>query len=139
MQKIFLDTNIIADIFDETRPFHIESSMALNYCYSKGLELFTSCDIITTLYYIYSKKSKSLALQKIETINRVLSVIEFSNAEVEQTCVLMNQDNHFHDLEDTIQYVLAQKMKCDIIITNDKKFHSPEVALHTSKSFLEAQ
>ena len=137
MQKIFLDTNIIADVFDETRPFHTESSKALERCFSMGLELLTSCDIITTLYYVYSKKSKQLALQKIEAINRVLGVIEFSNTEVAHTCNLMLSDPKFKDLEDTIQYILAKKSGCDCIITNDLNFYSPEVARFTSREFLE--
>jgi hypothetical protein len=137
-KKIFLDANILVDFIDDQREQHSFAKKIIIDSLRLGDELFTSCDIVTTLYYLSAKTDKNRALNEIVKINAFCKVIEFSNVEVVQTCELMNQDNHFHDLEDTIQYVLAQKMKCDIIITNDKNFHSPEVALHTSKSFLEA-
>ncbi|MEA2029843.1 MAG: hypothetical protein U9N49_12845 [Campylobacterota bacterium] len=44
----------------------------------------------------------------------------------------MEKDTNFGDLEDTIQFVMARKERCDYIITNDQKFYSYEVALLSS-------
>ncbi|MFZ2889850.1 type II toxin-antitoxin system VapC family toxin [Sulfuricurvum sp.] len=136
-KRIFFDANIIVDIFDTTRENHIDSLKVYAWAIENNCELFTSCDIVTTIYYIVSKKGKQEAREKIRQINKIIQIIEFSNAEVEQTCALMSEDSCFNDLEDTVQYVLAQAKKCDVIITNDQQFHSPDIALHTSKSFLE--
>ena len=46
------------------------------------VEVFTSCDIITTLYYILSKKGKIEALDSILDVNEMCSVIEFGNKEM---------------------------------------------------------
>ena len=64
-------------------------------------------------------------------------MIEFSNIEVSQTCELMRENKDFRDLEDTLQYVLAKKSKCDIIISNDKNFYSDDIKIMNSKEFCE--
>ena len=37
----------------------------------------------------------------------------------------MEKDQNFKDLEDTLQYVLAKKEGCELILSNDKNFYSP--------------
>ncbi len=49
----------------------------------------------------------------------------------------MLEDDDYKDLEDTIQYIMAKKIKCDLIISNDKNFISKEIELITSKKFCE--
>ncbi|HIP02471.1 MAG TPA: PIN domain-containing protein [Campylobacterales bacterium] len=134
-KKIFFDTNIIVDIFDDKRVFHQFSLNAHAYIINQGIELFTSSDIITTIYYILSKRDKSLALEQIMDINQTLKIIEFSNKEVIQTCNLMKSDTDYKDLEDTMQYILAQNIGCDLIISNDKNFISKELKMMSSEEF----
>jgi len=134
-KKIFFDTNIIVDIFDDKRVFHQFSLNAHAYIINQGIELFTSSDIITTIYYILSKRDKSLALEQIMDINQTLKIIEFSNKEVIQTCNLMKSDSDYKDLEDTMQYILAQNVGCDLIISNDKNFISKELKMMSSEEF----
>jgi len=45
----------------------------------------------------------------------------------------MIQDSSYSDLEDTIQYILAKKLKCDFIISNDKNFISKDIKLLSSE------
>jgi len=133
--RVFIDTNIILDFFDAERISHKDSLEFFNFSLKNNFELFTSFDIITTLYYINSKKDKLQALKNIQNINKTLKVIEFSNQEVEQTCSLMLEDSNYKDLEDTIQYVLAKKLECDLIVSNDKNFIGKDIKLTTSKEF----
>lgn len=137
-KKIFLDANILIDFIDDQREHHLLAKSIILNGLNAGDEIFTSCDIVTTLYYLSAKTDKNRALNEIVKINSFCKVIEFTNNEVSQTCTLMLEDQKFKDLEDTIQYVLAKKYGCDVIITNDKNFHSPDIALRTSKAFLEA-
>lgn len=134
-KNIFFDANIILDIFDGSRKQHKSSANAYLYILEKNINLFTSCDIITTLYYVYAKIDKKNSLDKIEKVNQTLNVIAFSNNEVEKTCCLMREDKDYNDLEDTIQYILAKKVKSDLIISNDKKFISKEINLMNSEKF----
>ena len=134
-KKVFLDANIILDIFDEQRAFYKPSSLAVAYLLEEQTELFTSCDIITTLYYVLSKKDKNFALESIENINQLCTVIEFTNIEIAQSCKLMRKNN-FIDLEDTIQYVMAKKTNCDLILSNDKGFVSKDIEILSSSEFV---
>ena len=134
-KKVFLDANIILDIFDEQRVFYKPSSLAVAYLLEEQTELFTSCDIITTLYYLLSKKDKNFALESIENINQLCTVIEFTNIEIAQSCKLMRKNNCI-DLEDTIQYIMAKKANCDLILSNDKGFVSKDIELLSSSEFV---
>ena len=135
-KHIFLDANVLADLYDETRPFCLASRKVLVYLLSKeNTELFTSCDIITTLYYINSKKDKQKALDHIIEVNQWCKVVEFSNEEVVKSCRLMKQNKKFTDLEDTIQYVMAKKVKADLLLSNDKGFASDGIKLMRTEDF----
>lgn len=128
-KKIFLDEN---------RPFHKESSEAIEILLQQqNVDIFTSCDIITTLYYLLSKKGKTQALDFILDVNELCFVVEFSNSEIKQSCNLMKQNKNFKDLEDTIQYIMAKKVECDLILSNDKGFVSQDLILMSSMEFIQ--
>jgi len=135
-KRVFLDANIIADLYDSTRTSHKASKEVLVHLAKNiEIELFTSCDIITTLYYILSKKDKVKALNAILQINELCNIVEFSNNEVQESCSLMKSKKVYKDLEDTIQYVMAKKVKADLILSNDKGFVSEEIKLLSSNAF----
>ena len=136
-KKVFLDANVFIDQEDNSRDFDENSLKTLDYLLTKEIKVYTSCDLITTIYYILSKKDKIRALESIERINQFCSIIEFSNAEVLQTTKLMRENNKYKDLEDTMQYILAKKEKCDLIISNDTNFVSEDIELLSTKQFLE--
>ena len=136
-KRVFLDANVILDMYDDKRPFHVESSEAISMLLQeKDVEIFTSCDIITTLYYVLSKKGKMEALDSILDVNELCSVIEFGNREIEESCRFMKQNKNFTDLEDTIQYIMAKKASCDLILSNDKGFVSEGIVLMSSDEFI---
>ena len=80
--------------------------------------------------------SKRIFLVQIDlTIYIVLKVIGFSNKEVAQTCTLMKEDKNYKDLANTMQYILAKKEGCDLIISNDERFYALDIELMSSKEF----
>ncbi len=135
MKSVYLDANILLDFSNPDRKYYTHAISLITYCLKRDISLFTSCDIITTLYYIDSKKGKESALNNIHKINQFVAIIDFSNTEVEQTCALMAQNSDFKDLEDTIQYILAKKVSCDCIVSNDQNFLSPDILLCSSEQF----
>jgi len=132
--RVFLDANIILDLFDRARPFHKQSRDVYEYLIVNA-KIFTSCDLITTIYYVNAKIDKKQALKNIQNINKTLKVIEFSNQEIQETCELMLKDSEYKDLEDTIQYIMAKKHKCELIISNDALFVSKDIELMSSEQF----
>ncbi len=135
-KKVFLDANILLDTISLDRPSSTSSVKSYRYILqSDDIKIFTSCDIITTLYYVGKKIDKNVILHNIEVINSTLKVIDFSNKEVAKTCTLMKEDKNYHDLEDTMQYILAKKEGCDLIISNDKNFYALDIEVISSEAF----
>ena len=133
-KRIFLDANILLDTFSTNRPSHLYSFKSYEYILKDiNIKLFTSCDIITTIYYVGTKFDKSSILDKIVEVNKTLKVIDFSNKEVAQTCTLMKKNKKYKDLEDTMQYILAKKENCDLIISNDANFYADDIEIMSSK------
>ena len=135
--RVFVDANVVLDTFSRDRAYHRYSVDTYAFLIEQQHQIFTSCDLITTIYYIDSKKDNKQALLNIQSLNKTLTVIDFSNQEVEQTCALMLEDSDYKDLEDTLQYIMAQKEHCDLLITNDEKFISKDIEILTSKAFCE--
>lgn len=132
--KVFLDANILLDVSNNKRVFHKFSVDTYNYLLTNA-QIFTSCDLITTIYYINSKQDKKKALLNIQAISKTLKIIEFSNKDLEESCKLMLEDSDYNDLEVTIQYVMAKKYNCELIISNDKNFVSKDIKILTSEEF----
>jgi predicted nucleic acid-binding protein len=136
-KKIFLDANILADIYDKNRPYFTYSEKVISLLLEdENIQLFTSCDIITTLYYILSKQDKKKALDVIVEVNEWCEVVDFANDEIKECCLLMKKNSAYKDLEDTIQYVMAKKVSSDLILSNDKGFVSDEIRVMSSEEFL---
>jgi len=138
--KLFLDANILVDIVDNNRVFSRQSALLFTYFINNDdtYELYTSCDLLTTVYYLTRKPlGKVKALQQIKIFNETIEVIEFANKEISEAIELMERNKKYSDLEDTIQYVMARKNKCDYIITNDKNFASGDVPVLSSEEALE--
>ncbi len=134
-KKIFIDANVLLDHIDTSRNHHTTSKLALEFLLKNHYQLYTSCDLITTIYYVLAKKDKKMALQKIKAINTFCTVVEFANKEVAETCDLMEADADYIDLEDTMQYILSRKNHCETIISNDKNFVAKDIWLTSSQDF----
>ena len=133
--KVFIDANVFIDIFNTNREWHKYSLEIYKYLIKNENEIYTSCDLITTIYYIDAKRDKNQALLNIRNIIKTLNIIYFTNQEIEEVCELMIKDSEYKDLEDTLQYILAKKEKCDLIISNDSQFVSKDIPLIDTKEF----
>ena len=136
--RVFVDGNVIIDLFDERRKNHNSSKEAIRKLLSQGAELMTSSDLITTIYYVLSKIDKKKALADIEKVLQIFNVIPFGKHELMETLSLMKKDRNFKDLEDTLQYVLAKVQGCELILTNDVDFHSPSIKTFTSEEVVKS-
>ena len=135
--RVFIDANIFIDIFNVDRQMHKESLEAYKHLIKQENEIYTSCDLITTIYYIDAKRNKNQALLNIRNIIQTLNIIYFTNQEIEEVCELMLKDKKYQDLEDALQYILAKKQNCDLIISNDKDFVSKDIPVISSGKFYE--
>jgi hypothetical protein len=134
-KKVFIDANVILDVFDNTRVCSKYSIEAVNYLLNGDAQLLTSSDLITTVYYILSKKDKKIALKSIKLSLDYFLLIPFSNIETENVIKLMERDKYYKDFEDTLQYVLAKRNKCEFILSNDNNFPNKDIDVMTAEKF----
>ncbi|CAA6827191.1 MAG: Unknown protein [uncultured Thiotrichaceae bacterium] len=136
-QRVFVDANIINDLYDAERPGHKPSFQCLEYFLEQDVTLVTSCDLVTTVYYITARSKDAVqALDALAEVNDIFEIVPFDNALLSQAIGLMQEDEDYKDLEDTLQFVMAKQAECDLILTNDKRFVAKEMQLFSSAGFL---
>ncbi|OQX73306.1 MAG: hypothetical protein B6D59_06145 [Campylobacteraceae bacterium 4484_4] len=134
-KKVFLDANILIDLFDSSRQSFHESKRIYTTLYQNDVTICTSCDIATTVYYLTARSVNTKeALEAIEIINQTIHILPFGNDQIEQAIALMR--NAYRDFEDTLQYISAKESGCEAIISNDKNFTAKDIPLFSSKEFV---
>ncbi len=136
-KRVFFDVNIFNDIFDNARLTHSISKEAFAMAIQRRMKLYTSCDIATNIYYITAKyTTKVNALDALEYVKNIAEIIPFGETELSQAIALMRKDGDYKDFEDTIQYILARNIHCDVIVTHDARFVSKEIECLSAEAFV---
>ena len=135
--NVFLDTNIIMDLFDKNRKSHETSFNLIKELLGNESTLYINSDTLTTTFYLLRSQKKVSFKEALYAIRETTNICELISIEVEdvhKTLFLCeNKNNKFNDYEDTLQYVCAKKVKADLIITNDKGFISLDIPIQTTK------
>ena len=137
INKIFFDANIILDLIDSDRG-NIEDARALVYkALTKGITLYTSCDILSNVYYVARRKIKKALL--VEEMLRLIEIFEIIPIDrfAAENALLENQKNISLDFEDLLQRECAERAQCEMIVSNDKKFVSGTIKVFSTKKALE--
>ena len=125
--KILIDTNIFLDLLLK-RNFYKEALEILN-----NLDKYEVLIVDITLLnidYIAKKQIKEIR----EFLNLVNNTCQIKGAENEDLKKALDIENN--DLEDNLQYVVAEKYECECIVTNDKGFKFDNIEILTSKQFV---
>jgi len=136
-KRIYFDTNVIVDLFDEARPFHHYSVDVFRTIFeNEGIDVFINTDTLTNLFYIlrsHVKLGLDESLQKLQLITQSFTVISYGIPEIEDTLEICKR-HIFKDYEDAMQYMCALKEDCTLIITNNPKdFKNASMDIATSK------
>ena len=131
--KIYLDTNIVADLIDSSRKGHEVSLKLLESLVLKNYDAYISEDMLTTLYYILKNKKQTLEFFK-NLIFIDWKILNFGLVTIKDATNMSLEKNL--DLEDVLQCLCAKENGCDILITNDKEFFDCGVNIMTAEAFL---
>ena len=134
MKHVFIDINILMDIFAERKPF-VENSLKIYILGSENkLKLYTSSNSITTLHYLLKKiileeKTRLVLTNIIENI----SIIP-----VDINVIKKSLESNHKDFEDAIQIFSAQSIyDMDCIVTRDlKDYKNATIKVFTPDEFL---
>lgn len=133
-KKIFLDTNIVADIIDKTRLKHKEGLEFLKKIILKDYEVYISEDILSTLFYI--SKDKKTTLEFFKYVVMVDWNVSSFGSDILMNAIEISLE-HNVDFEDILQCLCAKENSCEILITNDNKFYDCGLKIQTISEFQE--
>jgi predicted nucleic acid-binding protein len=136
-KKVYFDTNVIVDLFDEGRINHKFSLEVLNTVLeNEEIEVFINSDTVTNLFYIlrhHVKLSFDDSLKKLVSIKDIFDIICIEKQQCELALDICKK-HIFKDYEDCLQYVCAAKEGCTLIITNNPKdFKNSSIDIATTK------
>lgn len=135
--RVYIDTNVLLDIFDKRRPFHRYSVDVIQTCFeNKDIELFINSDTVSNIFYLlrnHTKLSFDKTLEKLEFISESFTITYGCSEYFEATLDICKR-HIFKDYEDGLQYISAIKNRCTLIVTNNEKdFKNSSIDVITSK------
>jgi predicted nucleic acid-binding protein len=133
--KIFIDTDIILDLFLERKP-HCEYAADLFVkIETNEINGYVSSLIFSNLFYILRKeKSAKEAIIILKKLNHLVDILLVDKNIVEKAL-----DSNFKDFEDALQYYTAKNNGINIIITrniSDYLKYIDDSSAITAKEFL---
>ena len=118
--NIFIDTNILIGAYANDKNFDIEKRCWKYLSTLKGKNVYVSSLSIAQFVSVFQHRRSNNSIKKdVKNILAKVDVIEFTKQDIVESLKLTQ-----HDLEDNIQYVLAEKLKCGIFFTQNKKDYS---------------
>jgi predicted nucleic acid-binding protein len=132
--KLFIDTDIILDIFAKRKPFYNPAAQLFALIDEKKVDAFTTPVVFSNLFYILSKlKSRNFAHSSLRKLRLLLTIIQ-----VDEKVIDLALNSEFKDFEDAIQFYAAKFHDLDFIITrNVKDFVSKEIVVLTAEDYIE--
>ena len=131
--KLFLDTNVLLDIFMRREPYYDASAQVVYACergqFTGGFTTLSACNVV------YALRKQLGNEQTIEAMRQLVRIIEPIGTSV--ASLLQSLENPQTDFEDTIQSRCALEWNADSIITRDKSgFASCTIPVLTPSDFL---
>ena len=131
--RIFLDTNVLLDIFMRREPFYDASAQVVYACecgrFTGGFTTLTACNIA------YALRKQMGGAQTIQAIRQLASIIEPIGTSVES--LLRSLETPNRDFEDAVQAHCALEWHADAVVTRDKSgFASCTIPVFSPTEFL---
>ena len=116
MIKIFIDSDVILDLFAKRKLFYHHSAKLLSYVETRKIVGFTTPLVFANVYFILRRlKSKTYALQCLRKLRIIVDVLKMDQKQLDRAL-----NSEFTDFEDALQNYAASNAKLDYIITRNK-------------------
>ena len=119
MKHIFLDTNIIIDIFAARAPHDIAAIELYRLAKDNKIKIYISAESFTTIYYILriNKIAHNKCLLIFQDLLKTTTVMTPNELIISKAVQI-----GFDDFEDGVQFISAKSnSKINLIVTRDKK------------------
>ena len=133
MTKIFLDSDVLLDLFFKRDDFESISEIMTNIVDKRYIG-YTSPIVIANIHYLMTKLgNKKKSLSNIKKLRTIISILTIDEKIIDDALSL-----NAVDFEDSIQFLTAEKNHIDCIITRNKKdFKKSKLPIYNAKEFLE--
>lgn len=133
--RIMCDTNIIIDMLLEREPFADDSCKVLSLCEEHRLDGFVSASAVTDIYYLVRKYTHSTEVA-YNAIGKLLEIVKVCS--VTNNDILTAFQKKAKDFEDCLVVTCAKSIRCDYIVTRNKKdFREFDIPLLTPTELLQ--
>jgi len=133
MKRLFLDTNILLDIFLAREPSYTHSAKVFQLIENKKFRGYLSAASFPTLFYLLRKNINSETALKV--LLKLRTVVEVSP--VDEKVIDLDLTADFCNYEDAIQYYSVLAAHCDFLITRNKQdFTNSQIPVMTAEKFL---
>ena len=133
--KIMCDTNIILDVLLEREPFVDDSYKVLSLCEKHRIDGFVSASSVTDIYYLVRKYTHSTDLA-YKAVGKLLEIVKVCS--VTNNDVLTAFQKKAKDFEDCLMATCTKSIRCDCILTRNKKdFEEFDIPLLTPSELLQ--
>jgi predicted nucleic acid-binding protein len=121
MTKVFLDTDVLLDVFLEREPHHSVALRLLTDLRRRGTGCFTSAVVLANMNYILAKaRGREYSVNKLRSLRRMVGV-----ASIDETMVDAAMAAPHRDFEDSLQFHCAHGNGIETLITRNAK-HYPK-------------
>ena len=132
--RVFVDTNVIIDVFDKREPFFSESYKIIQLGLEGQINTIMSAGAVTDVYYIVNKyvKDDIQVREKIFILGNFIKICNCTSEDITGALALF-----MPDFEDAVAAAIARREKADYIITrNEEDFANSPVPAISPAEFL---
>ena len=131
--RVFLDTNIIIDLLDNSREGFMSAALIFEAAKEGLLDVCLSSQSITDCAYIARKKPLAVFQSAIGRILPFVDVLPVTKTNLSKATT-----SACPDFEDALQIAAAEADACDVIVTHDKRHFQGHTVLpiYTPEEFL---
>lgn len=132
--KIFLDADIIVSVLNKEYPLFNHTARILSLAENSKFQFYTSPICLAIAFYFASKKvSEVKAKEKISILCRYVKIAYADQIGVEKALA----NKKVRDLEDGFEYYAAERVACQVILTENKEdFYFSEIEILNSSEFI---
>lgn len=117
MKRLFVDSDILLDVFLDRPPHFDPAATLLNEAFCRNIQLYTSGLVISHMIYFLKDINKYSQVKSI--LDVLLNGVNICT--IDQSVIEAALNSSWKDLEDAIQYFAATHAKANAIITRNKK------------------
>ena len=117
--RLFLDANVLIDFMGERPAFYMQAATLFSFAADKKCEIVVSSLSMVTSYFICCDRGRMDSFvwkNKVMLLKEIIKICSVDSDDIYSSCRY-----EWNDFEDCVQYCVAKKSACDIIVTRNAR------------------